>query len=240
LPLLPNAEEILSRFDLRKDNRILLRAVAQANINTETTRYPLTLAIIVQGPASLRLEAIPVIGLPNFFLSVRQEKLAVYLPQSGEYYSGKATPKNLARFSPVPLSTAELVALLTGCRPDPPATASPVTIRGYREEKSYRLEIFSSTQERLQSLWIDPGSGNLMRFAREEREGAQALTAYFEDYEKIDGHALPRRIRMQSPGGAPYSIELHYEHVTLEAATAATAELFSLPAPAGAKMVPLD
>ena len=240
LPLLPNAEEILARFDLRKDNRILLRAVAQANINTETTRYPLTLAIIAQRPASLRLEAIPVIGLPNFFLSVRQEKLAVYLPQSGEYYAGRATPENLARFSPVPLSAAELAALLTGCRPDPPAAASPVTIRGYREEKSYRLEIFSSTQERLQSLWIDPGSGNLTRFAREEREGTQALNAYFEDHGNIDGYALPRRIRLQSPGENPYSIELYYAHVTLEAASAATDGLFALPAPAGAKIIALD
>jgi len=238
IPCAPEAA--LARLDSRNERRQLLKAVAQAAVNTETARYPLRLAILAGKPASLRLEAIPIIGLPNFFLSVQGGRLAVYLPQQGEYYTGNATGENLARFFPVPLSVAELLALLHGCRPELPAAASPATLSGYPDGKAYRLDISSGNRELRQSLWIDPGTGNLIRFEQEESAGTRLLTAYFEAYEQVDGFPFPQRLRIKLQGPVAYGVELQYESVALEKPPAAGEALFTLPAPPGVKIIDLD
>lgn len=234
------AEEALARIDSRCASGIFLKAVARTAINTETARYPLKLAVLVERPSSLRLEAIPVIGLPNFFLSAHRGLLSVYLPQQGEYYQGKAAPENLSRFFPIPLSAPELAALLTGCRPASPATTTPELMRGYQEGKTYRLDINSRNPERRQSLWIDPDTGNLIRFEKAENAGEKILNAHFEAFALVDGYALPHRIRVKWQDTAAYSVELHYESVALEKPTSVHEALFVLPAPVGVKITPLD
>jgi len=235
-----NPEEALARLDLRSRDRRLLKAIAEIAVITETGRYPLKLAILAWKPDSLRLEAIPVIGLPNFFLAAHAGRLAVYLPGTGEYYTGAAVPENLARFFPLSLTVSDLVSLLTGGRPAFPVV-EPQQVEGFHEGAAYRLDISSRDRRIRQSLWIDGETGYLRRCEQTaENGGDDALNVYFDAYAPVDGAPMPQRIRVKMKGEEAQTLVMEYESVTLETMTAAGAELFDLPVPPGAKVKKLE
>jgi hypothetical protein len=233
-------EEALARLDRRDQERDLLTAVAEATVNTENGRYPLRLAILAAVPASLRLEAIPVIGLPNFFLAGHAGRLAVYLPGNGEYYTGAAGPDNLARFFPLPLSVGDLVSLLRGRRPALPAAAKPLQIEGFPEGGTYRLNIVSQDRQFRQSLWIDPETGYLHRCEQEGKGSPGLLNVYFEAYAPVAGAELPHRMRVKITGKEEITVTWEYESLTLEKLNTDREELFTLPAPPGVRVIHLD
>ena len=236
-----NPEEALARLDLRSQDRRLLKAIAEIAVITETGRYPLKLAILAWRPDSLRLEAIPVIGLPNFFLAAHAGRLAVYLPGTGEYYTGAAVPENLARFFPLSLSISDLISLLTGGRPALPMEEQPRVEEGFHEGAAYRLDISSRDRRFRQSLWIDGKTGYLRRCKQTAGNcGDDALNVYFDAYVPVDGVPMPQRIRVKMKGEEERTVVLEYESVTLETMTAAGAELFGLPVPPGAKVRRLE
>ena len=226
-------EKALETIDLRDSRKGFMEAVAQVVVNTEEGRYPLKLAIIAAKPASLRLEAIPIIGLPNFFLSIHNGTMKVYLPQNGEYYVGPATINNLKSFFPIQLAVPDLVALLMGCRPI--ISPAQTVLKGYSEGKSYRVDILSRENNPLQSLWIDPANLYLTRLDSFEKNGEKLLTVYFDEYSQENDVSMPSRIRFQMPGGDKRDISISYDGATFGPLSKETEQIFDLPAPEGVK-----
>jgi len=228
-------EKTLETIDLRDSRKGFMKAMAQVVVNTEEGRYPLKLAIIATKPASLRLEAIPIIGLPNFFLSIHNGTMKVYLPQNGEYYVGPATINNLKTFFPIQLAVPDLVALLMGCRP----TISPeqTVLKGYSEGKSYRVDILSRENNPLQSLWIDPANLYLTRLDKFGKNGEKLLTVYFDEYFQDNDASMPSHIRFQMPGGDKRDISLSYDGAVFAPLTKETEQIFDLPVPEGVKTI---
>lgn len=212
-----------------------MKAVAQVVVNTEEGRYPLKLAILAVKPASLRLEAIPIIGLPNFFLSIHNGIMKVYLPQNGEYYVGPATINNLKSFFPIQLAVPDLVALLMGCRPT--ISSEQTILKGSSEGKSYRVDILSRENQALQSLWIDPENLYLTRLDRFGKSGEKLLTAYFDEYFQDNDVSMPSRVRFQMPGKDERDITLRYDGATFAPLTNETERIFDLPVPEGVKTI---
>jgi len=231
-------EEALRAIDIRDSRKNFMKAVAQVIVNTEEGRYPLKLAILATKPASLRLEAIPIIGLPNFFLSIHNGIMKVYLPQNGEYHVGPATINNLKSFFPIELAVPDLVALLMGCRP---AISSEQTIlKGSAEGKFYRVDIMSRENHPLQSLWIDPTNLYLTRLDRFGKNGEKLLTVYFDEYLQDNDVSMPSRIRFQMPGRDERDISLRYDGATFAPLTNETERIFDLPVPEGVRTVILE
>jgi hypothetical protein len=231
-------QEALTAIDIRDGRKGLMKAVAQVVVNTEEGRYPLKLAIIAAKPDSLRLEAIPIIGLPNFFLSIHNGLMKVYLPQKGEYYVGPATIDNIKTFFPIQLAVPDLVALLMGCRP---AIASEDTLlRGSPEGEFYRLDIMTRDNKVWQSLWIDPESLFLTHLDSFGKDGELLVKVYFDEYFKDNEAFMPSRIRFQMPGKDERSISLRYDGATFAPLTDETERIFDLPVPAGVKTITLD
>jgi hypothetical protein len=212
--------------------------VVHAVINTEEGRYPLKLAVIAAKPASLRLEAIPVIGLPDFFLSIHKGILKVHIPQEGEYYIGPATIKNLKSFFPIQLAVQDLVAFLMGCRPI--IFSEQIRMNSFSEGKFHRVDILSNENHPLQSLWITPENLNLVRLDAFEKNEDGPLTVYFDEYYTENDVLMPSRIRFQSPGRDRRDISLKYESATFEPLTNETETLFDLPVPEGVKTIILE
>jgi len=231
-------EEALETIDLRDSRKNFMRTVAQVVVNTEEGRYPVKLAIIAVKPASLRLEAIPVIGLPNFFLSIHNGIMKVYLPQKGEYYVGPASINNLKSFFPIRLEVHDLVAILMGCRP----TTSPgqTNLKGYSEGNSYRIDILSGENHALQSLWIDPANSYLTSLEKFGKSGEKLLTVHFDEYSRDNDLPMPGRVRFQMPGRDERDISLRYDDTTFAPLTSETERLFDLPIPEGVKTIILN
>jgi hypothetical protein len=228
-------EEALGTIDLRDKRKNFMKAVAQVIVNTEEGRYPLKLAIIAAKPASLRLEAIPIIGLPNFFLSIHNGLIKVYLPQKGECYVGPATVDNIKTFFPLQLAVPDLVNLLMGCRPT--ISSEHILLKGSPEGESYRVDILSRENKALQSLWIDPASISLTRLERFGGNGELPLTVYFDEYSQDNDVSMPSRIRFQMPGRDERNISLRYDGAAFAPLTNETERIFDLPVPEGVKTI---
>lgn len=228
-------EQALGAVDLGGGRKNFMKAVAQVVVNTEEGRYPLKLAIIAAKPASLRLEAIPIIGLPNFFLSVHKGLMKVYLPAQGEYYVGPATIDNIKTFFPLELAVPDLVALLMGCRPAVPSEQT--ILKGYPEGESYRLDILSMENQALQSLWIDPANLRLRRLDKFGKNGEHILTVYYDEYFQDYDVAMPNRVRFQMPGREGRSVSLRYDGAAFSPLTAEAERIFDLPVPEGVKTI---
>ncbi|HAJ27734.1 MAG TPA: hypothetical protein DCG53_10905 [Syntrophus sp. (in: bacteria)] len=230
-------EEALETIDLRDSRKSFMKAVAHVVVNTEEGRYPLKLAILAAKPASLRLEAIPIIGLPNFFLSIHNGIMKVYLPQNGEYYVGPATIYNLKSFFPIQLAVPDLVTLLMGCRPT--MSSEQTVLKGSSEGKSYRVDILSRKNRALQSLWIDPENLYLTRLDRFGKNGDKLLTVYFDEYSQDNDVSMPSRVRFQMPGRDERTISIRYDGATFAPLTDATERIFDLTVPEGVRTITL-
>jgi hypothetical protein len=75
-------------------------ATAEIDLKTEQGHYPVRAALIMQKPSYLRLEILPVIGTPDLYLAATPDHLQIFIPSREEFYSGKPSAENLARFLP--------------------------------------------------------------------------------------------------------------------------------------------
>jgi hypothetical protein len=228
-------QEALAAVNLKDGRKSFMKAVAQVVVNTEEGRYPVKLAIIAAKPASVRLEAIPIIGLPNFFLSIHGGLMKVYLPQKGEYYVGPATIDNIKSFFPIPLAVPDLVALLMGCRPT--MSSEEALLSGSPEGESYRVDILTRENKAWQSLWIDPEKLSLTRLERFGKNGELLMTVYFDEYFQDNEASMPSRVRFQMPGRDERSISLRYDGASFGPLTNETERIFDLPVPEGVKTI---
>jgi outer membrane lipoprotein-sorting protein len=89
------------------------------------------LHISVKRPRSLRIEALTPMGDPAAVLVADQGRFALLDLRNNVFYRGPATPENLSRLIPVPLTPDQLVAFLTGTVPQAEPTASRRAGDGY-------------------------------------------------------------------------------------------------------------
>jgi hypothetical protein len=208
-----------------------LTVTARIEINDHGERRPLKAALMIRKPAHLRMESIPLLGPPNFFLSIDAGELRVFSPgnDGGSFYIGRSTARNVNRFFPLALPAADIISLLMG---QPPRTEEASSRRGEWEEGLYRVDQWVAGRKIL-SLWIDP-VGDLLRRIRAFTEGGNiAYMAEFEDHTSVGEYFLPQRVTIT---GEAVSLTLRYT----EAHLGNDAEPFALPIPEGIKPISLD
>ncbi|MBW2560533.1 MAG: hypothetical protein JRE40_06715, partial [Deltaproteobacteria bacterium] len=115
-----------------------IRATARISLSFPEGDYSRKMALLLQMPSSLRVEAIPLFGPADFFLSANKEVLKVFFPGEGKFYVGAATRKNLSLFFKVFLSPADMVPLLAGL---PPHITGGSLSGGHLEKGLYRIDI---------------------------------------------------------------------------------------------------
>jgi hypothetical protein len=213
-------------------SRGTITATARIEISYHGERYPLKAAMMMRRPADLRLESIPILGPPDFFLSIERGELRVFLPGKGTFSTGPATRWNISRFLHLPLTAAEIVSLLMGH--PPPEWEASNSRHGERDEGLYRVDRYDAGERKIGSLWIDPVAGLLVR-ARAFTEGeAIAYTADFADHIRLGAGFLPQRLKIS---GEAVSLVLRYTEIGLLDDDAAS---FALPVPEGITPIPLD
>ncbi len=208
-----------------------ITATARIEISYHGDRYPLKAALMMRRPADLRLESIPLLGPPDFFLSIEGGELRVFLPGNGAFYSGPATRWNISRFLHLPLPAAEVVAILMG-RP-PGEWEGSNNMRGEREERYYRVDQYLAGKK-ICSLWIDPVADLLIRVRAFTEGEAIAYTVDFADHARVGEGFLPHRVTIAGEG---VSLALRYTEMGLFDNEAAS---FALPVPEGITPIPLE
>jgi hypothetical protein len=207
-------------------------ATTRILIDRHGDRYPLKAALMMQRPAFLRVESIPLMGPPDFYLSAANGELRVFLPGKGAFYAGRATPGNLSRFLSVSMPAADMVSLLMGIPPDSGEKISSLV--GEREEGLYRVDQYLSGRK-VRSLWIDPENGRLVRLERFAEEEAAGYRAEFADHIRIGAGFLPQQLTIRDDQATLLTIR-HSDLRTI----AAGPESFPLQTPDGITPILLD
>jgi hypothetical protein len=208
-----------------------LTVTARIEINAHDERRPLKAALMMKKPAHLRMESVPILGPPDFFLSIDAGELRVFSPgnDGGSFYIGRSTVRNVNRFFPLALPAADIISLLMG---QPPRTEEASSCRGEWEDGLYRVDQCVAG-EKILSLWIDP-VGDLLRRVRAFTEGGNiAYTAEFEDHTSVGKYFLPQRLTIT---GEAVSLTFRYTEARLDN----DAESFALPIPEGIVPIPLE
>ena len=207
-------------------------ATTRITIDRNGDRYPLKVAAMMQLPAFLRVESIPLMGLPDFYLSIAEGELRVFFPGKNAFYIGSATPQNISRFFPVSMRAADMISLLMGVPPE--AEEEIQSVGGKWEEGLYRVDQYGS-KRRIRSLWIDQAGGRLIRFQRFTEEGTVSLTADFTDHVRVGEGFLPQKVTIREEEVGTLSIR----HTDLRQ-FAADPKSFPLPIPEGITPILLD
>ena len=229
---------VLERTDAGNGQESGIKAIARIEVNTKEGRYPLKAALVLQRPSSLRFETIPVLGPSDFFLTVHEDVLKVFLPQNGKFYTGKATARNLGRFFPVPaagLDIEDITAILLGAHPL--IKGKTITLDSSYEGNLYRIDVFSE-RKKIQSLWIDPEDDCLVRVDLFAGENTRLYSARFEDWERAEGLTLPRIVKIAYGDNEKPDVIVRYVDIGPLGETDTT--LFELSLPPGVSSISMD
>jgi hypothetical protein len=229
--------EALSRIDHFGSDPFILKTSASIDVRTARDRSPMKAVLLVGKPDSFRMESLPIIGPPDFFLSVYRGTLKAYYPLEGRFYRGPATAEGLSRFLPIAISVQDFVRVLTGSRPEVGGTQ--VVLKSSAEGDLYRIDIASDGRKR-QSLLIDPRQDRLRKI---EVFGALDEILYeadFADYRSIEGRTIPQRIQLMVNAYGGVKISLRYSDPLLSPGSGEGADLFDLGSPEGVPVLPIE
>ena len=227
-------EAALEHIAARTPANAALQALADVRVVTrEGGGYPLKLAVLLKKPASLRVEAIPLFGVPAFFLSVHNRTLKVFLAETRAFYIGRATPDNVARYLPLKMSPEDLIAVLTGtCF----APVGPETLlQGRPEGDHYRIDLVEPLKRR--SMWVRTTDGFLERL-EVYGERQRLYRAHFEEPLRVEGTVLPQKITIVSEGTDVVSVSIRYADIQF--LQDIDPEIFDLKTPPGIEPLYLD
>lgn len=213
---------------VRQHQRIALQTLADMEIQVLGKRYPLRVALLMKNPDGLRMETIPPIGPPDFMLSTHADRLRVFLPEKGEFYTGQAS-KHLLRFVPIPIPVADMVALLMGNFPPlrPGDCLSSATSTGDLR----KIDILTSDGRIRQSLWFKWPEQRLMKLQADDPAMATNYSVAFSDYVTVDQIDIPQKIIIRSgnTSGMQRTVTVRYTDVEVTDESASSLEL-SIPA----------
>ncbi len=219
----------------KRDEIFGLQGIARIRIQQERERYVHKAAILLQRPSFLRVEAIAPLGLPQLFLSVTEDILTVYLPRQGDFYVGRVSPENLARFLPLPVAASDLIHLLMGY-PPPLVTEKEPPIVGFKEGTDYLLVVSPGAGGK-HSIKVDQATRRISSLEVYRENGVLLYRVEMDDYRQAGTFPLPRIISFIAGGEETASVTIEYLEV--EAVSPQPETAFKIPVPPGIAPKPL-
>ncbi len=209
----------------------ILSATAQIDLVTIHGYQPVKAAVIMKKPSYLRLELLPVIGTPDFFLAASPEKMSIFIPSKGEFYSGLPTVANLKRFLPWQFNIEDIVMIFSGTYPS--LKEKVIAYQSYREKNFLRIEM-KAQSGCSQIIWM--GENNrLLKLVRNDEQGKEIYNVKYDHYDTQS--SIAGEITISMADGIT-SLSIKYSDLKIEKAT--DLSIFDLPIPANVKTIPLD
>ncbi len=211
------------------DDRIV--ATASIDVVTAQGHYPVRTALVLQKPSYLRLELMPVIGTPDFFLAATPDEMKIFVPSRAEFYVGKPTAAHMAHFLPWALNIEDIVMIFSGAYP--PLIGNNLSYASSAENDLWRVEMRTSAGPS-QIVWMEK-NGRLAKLVRNGADGKEVYSVQYEDYDQ--GKFLAGKISIKMADSVT-ALTVKYTDVAIEKAK--DLAVFQLPVPAGMKIINLD
>lgn len=225
------SEKILMTISSAVAEDDILSAIAQIDLVTIHGYQPARAVVIIKKPSYLRLELLPVIGTPDFFLTASPEKMSIFIPSKGEFYRGLPTVVNLERFLPWQFSIEDIVMIFSGTYPS--LKEKVIAYQSYREKNFLRIEM-KAKSGCSQIIWV--GENNrLLKLVRNDEQGKEIYNVKYDHYE--NQCPIAGEITISMADGIT-SLSIKYSDLKIEKAT--DLSIFDLPIPANVKVIMLD
>ncbi len=215
---------------IQETNRIV--ATAEIDLKTEQGHYPVRAALILQKPSYLRLEILPVIGTPDLYLTATPDHMQIFIPSREEFYSGKPSADNLARFLPWGFNVDDIVMILSCDFPTPEGKVSS-SLAGDQEDGLTRFDL-KNTSGFSQTFWLDKNR-RVEKLIRRDPDGREIFQVRYDDY--VSGSSLPRKITIIQ---TDHTTCILVKYTDLKIVKATDLTVFELPVPAGIQKISLD
>ncbi len=225
----------LERLGRKDAGEGILKGVSTLTLARANERYTVKMALLAKRPCSLRIEEMPLMGLPDLFLSANENRLKVFYPKQGKFYVGKPTRENISKFLPWGIEVKDFLSLLFGM--PPPRIASAERLDGRAEGELYRIDAFE-IGGKIGSLWIDPLDHRLVRTEILTEKGDVLCRAGLDSYGPAGDLVIPKELTLAffKPEKTDVLIRLGSADVTADG----DENVFDLEIPAGITPLQLD
>ncbi len=166
--------------------------------------------LIVQRPASLRVEAMSPLGVA-LIVAADDTQIAVFNPSNNTLMRGAASATTLARFTQIPMAPAQAVQLLLGLAPDNSILAAAPS--SSRTEGEMRVLSYAGAGAASYELGFSGGQLALVR-AR-DAAGQMMYEVSYRDYRDIGAMKFPFEIEARFLANAA-TIKLHYLNPSID------------------------
>jgi hypothetical protein len=187
----PEAQAVIDLIGHGSRHPDSLQALADVDISAYGKKYVTRLALVLKKPQNLRAESIPLIGTPDFFLTLNENQIKAFWPYDGRFYIGKPTAKNFEQFFPLKLPVEGLSALLMGAMP--PADKGVHWRMGGKEDQAMRIDGVSG-RGKTRSIWLD-GQTRIVKMVFFDGSQEPLYTFFYHDF-GADNPVIPRKIQI--------------------------------------------
>ena len=208
-----------------------LSAIAQIDLVTKQGYQQVKAALVVKKPSYLRLELLPVIGTPDFFLAATPAAMSIFIPSQGKFYRGAPTGGILSKFLPWNFNIEDMVMIFSGMYPTLPG--KDLLSQSYQDGNFLRIEMKAKSGSS-QTIWIGEKS-RLARYIRNDKSGKEIYSVRYEDYEPES--VIAGKITIKMADGIN-SISVKYSDLKIETTT--DLSIFELPVPESIKITFVD
>lgn len=207
-----------------------LSALVHIGFTTPEGYYPAKAALMLKKPSYLRLELLPIIGPPDFFLVVSPGKIKAFMPSQGKFYSGRTTEAFQKKLLPWPVSLEDMMMILTGTYPSFEAGEMPCRVYIQGRERIIEMNTASG---RWQIIRI-PETDQLLKMVRHDAEGRLVYSA---EYLYKKENFFPEKIIVETEDPS-VAMSLTWSDVDIE--TSSDVSAFDLKAPDNVSEIVLE
>jgi len=231
-PETPPAEEILRQVDAWQEALQGLKGLAHVKVSSAERSWSVQQVLFARRPTLLRTESLSPLGTPILYMVTDGQKLDLYQPGENRYYQGTFQAGSHSLALPPELAPEEVVSFLLGGLPR--RDYEKISIRAEAKEGLWVLDLFSSSREESQTLWVLPQPFHVLR-AEFHRPRFSYRVAY-ANFRLNKGILFPQRMRLTS---ADPQTRVSVEFQEMEINPDWGAQDFLLPIPRGATVLSL-
>lgn len=156
-------------------------------------------------PHNFRVEALGPWGQPTLTLIVTESTYQIRSFQDGGYFSGEATPKNLSRFTLVPVRAEDLFRLLAGQPPVLPF--DDAKIQNSPTDSRRILSLYAKWGRLIEKLWLNDDGGIVEQVDVFDGWGRLQYRVCFSDFHPSDSLLLlPHAVLISDLQGPLWSL----------------------------------
>ena len=211
-PVVQSAPDLLQQLENRAAQIRSLRAKGNVSVISPQKNYTGSAQLAVVKPSVLRVDVLNFWGQPvvAFLMSEQDMQFLIY-PES-KLYRGPATDENLRRFIPLPVSTQDFLAMLTG-RVDFGLYEKPVFLET-ADTGRYLLELTSRQSGDRVRLTVDSQTLDILAAQWLNAQAQEVMSAEFGDMVSWGPVTGPQDIKAVS-GDQASQVRIRYRDLSL-------------------------